>query len=99
MPRVAEVVFVKQIDADFQNVEKKDLSKTKPGEGGFSSTGISVIKKSKIEDDLEITSEEATMEVNDKITLVEKVTNYFFFRFINGKSTNVNWRFYIWLLS
>ena len=73
--RVAQVVFVKRIDADFQKVEKKDLSKTKRGEGGFGSTGISVIKKSKIEDDLEITSEEAIMEVNDKITLVEKVTN------------------------
>ena len=56
--RVAQVVFVKRIDADFQKVEKKDLSKTKRGEGGFGSTGISVIKKSKIEDDLEITSEE-----------------------------------------
>ena len=73
--RVAQVVFVKRIDADFQKVEKKDLSKTKRGEGGFGSTGISVIKKSKIEDDLEITSEEAIMEVNDKITLVEKVTH------------------------
>ena len=73
--RVAQVVFVERIDADFQKVEKKDLSKTKRGEGGFGSTDISVIKKSKIEDDLEITSEEAIMEVNDKITLVEKVTN------------------------
>ena len=74
--RVVQVVFVKRIDADFQKVEKKDLlSKTKRGEAGFDSTGISVIKKSKIEDDLEITSEEAIMEVNDKITLVEKVTN------------------------
>ena len=73
--RVTQIVFVKRIDADFQKVEKKDLSKTKRGEGGFGSTGISVIKKSKIEDDLEITSEEAIMEVNDKITLVEKVTN------------------------
>ena len=34
-----------------------------------------MIKNSKIEDDLEITSEEAIMEVNNKITLVEKVTN------------------------
>ena len=73
--RVAQVVFVKRIDADFQKVEKKDLSKTKRGEGGFGLTGISMIKKSKIEDDLEITSEEAIMEVNDKVTLVEKVTN------------------------
>ena len=72
--RVAQVVFAKGIDADFQKVEKKDLSKTKQREGGFGSTGISVIKKSKIEDDLEITFEEAIMEVNDKITLVEKVT-------------------------
>ena len=73
--RVAQVVFVKRIDTDFQKVEKKDLSKTKRGEGGFGSTGISVIKKSKNEDDLEITSEEAIMEVNAKITLVEKVTD------------------------
>ena len=52
------------------------LGKAKRGEGGFDSTGTSVIKKSKIEDDdLEITSEEAIMEVNGKITLVEKVTN------------------------
>ena len=27
--RVAPVAFVKRIDADFQKVEKKDLSKTK----------------------------------------------------------------------
>ena len=73
--RVAQVVFVKQIDADFEKVEKKDLSKTKREEGGFGSTGISLIKKSKLKDDLEITSEEAIMEVNDKITLAEKVTN------------------------
>ena len=73
--RVAQVVFVKRIDAHFQKVEKKDLSKTKGGEGGFDSTGISLIKKTKIEDDLEITSEEAILEVNDKITLVEKVPN------------------------
>ena len=52
--RVAQVVFVKRIDADFQKVEKKDLlSTTKRGEGGFGSTGISVIKKSESEDDLE----------------------------------------------
>ena len=74
--RVGQVVFVEQIDTDFQKVEKKELlSKTKRGQGGFGSTGTSVIKKSKIEDDLEITSEEAIMEVNDKVTLVEKVTN------------------------
>ena len=34
-----------------------------------------VIKKLKIEDDLEISCEEPIMELNDKITLVEKVTN------------------------
>ena len=73
--RIAQVIFVKRIDANFEKVEKKDLSKTKRGEGGFGLAGISVIKKSKIEDDLEITSEEAIMEVNDKVTLVEKVTN------------------------
>ena len=36
--RVAQVVFVKRIDADFQKIEKKGLSKTKRGEGGFGST-------------------------------------------------------------
>ena len=50
--RVAQVVFVKQVDVDFQKVEKKYLSKTKRGKRGFGSTGISVIKKSKMEDDL-----------------------------------------------
>ena len=74
--RVGQVVFVKKIDVDFEKVEKKELlSKTKRGEGGFGLAGASVIKKSKIEDDLEITSEEAIMEVNDKIILVEKVRN------------------------
>ena len=74
--RVGQVVFVNRIDVDFEKVEKKELlGKTKRGEGGFSSTGTSVIKKLKIEDDLEITSEEAIMEINDKIILVEKVTN------------------------
>ena len=43
--KVAEIVFVKRIDPDFQKVEKKDLSKTKREKGGFGSTGISVIKK------------------------------------------------------
>ena len=74
--RVGQVVFVKQINVDFEKVEKKELlDKTKWGEGSFGSTDTSVIKKSKIEDDLEITSEEAITEVNDKIILVEKVTN------------------------
>ena len=44
--RVAQFVFLKWIDADFQKGEKKDLlSKTKRGESGFGSTGTSVIKK------------------------------------------------------
>ena len=73
--RVAQVAFHKRIDVDFQKVEMKDLSKIKRGECGFGSTGVSVIKKPKIEDDLGITSEEAIMEVNYKGTLVEKVTN------------------------
>ena len=78
--RIGQVVFLKRIDVDFEKVQKKVLlGKAKRGEGGFGSTGTSVIKKSKIEDDdLEITSEEAIMEVNGKITLVEKVTNQFF---------------------
>ena len=51
------------------------LGKTKLGEGGFGSTSVSAIKKTKNEGDLQITSEEAIMEGNNKITLVEKVTN------------------------
>ena len=65
-------------------VEKKeDLGNTKRGDGGFGSTGVTVTKKMKAneeisesqpepETDLEITSEEAILSVKDKVIIEEK---------------------------
>ena len=77
--RVAQVVFLEKFDVHIDKVSKKeDLASTKRGSGGFGSTGITVIKKIKTEldsqDDLEITCEEATLTVNDKVIVNEKVT-------------------------
>ena len=46
--RIAQVVFIEKTDVNFQEVTKKSwLGITKRGSGGFGSTGLSVIKKTK----------------------------------------------------
>ena len=44
--RIGQVVFLEKFDVQFTKVKKKeDLGKTKRGNGGFGSTGVTVIKK------------------------------------------------------
>ena len=76
--RLAQVVFMRRFDADFQKVEKvSELGITERQEGGFGSTGKTVIKKMRFEEeeDLEIKSEEAILTENDKVILHEKIEN------------------------
>ena len=63
--RLAQAVFLEKFDVKFEKVNNiEQLGKTKRGNGGFGSTGITVIKKMKPnkeeeheETDTEITSE------------------------------------------
>ena len=80
--RVAQVVFLENFDVQFTKGNKKDLGNTKRGNGGFGSTGVSVIKKMKLskeisesepETDVEIISEEAIMSVDNKVIIKEKI--------------------------
>ena len=79
--RLAQVVFLEKFDVRFDKVSKReDLGSTKRGSGGFGSTGITVIKKMKThedeldsQDDLEITPEEGTITMNDKVIVSEKI--------------------------
>ena len=67
--RLAQAVILEKFDVKFEKVNNiEQLGKTKRGNGGFGSTGITVIKKMKPneeeeheETDTEITSEEAIM--------------------------------------
>ena len=69
--RVAQVIFVEQLDAKFEKITKKDLlGITKRGDGDFVSTGMSVIKKAK-KDPISETEEqenfdEAVSKLDDK---------------------------------
>ena len=48
--RIAQVVFIEKFDVNFQKVTKKSLlGITKRGSRGFGSTGLSVIKKTKVD--------------------------------------------------
>ena len=52
--RIAQVVFLEKFDAQFEKVRKKEeLSATKRDSGGFSSTGLTVIKKMKVSEEEE----------------------------------------------
>ena len=83
--RIAQAVFLEKFDVQFTKVNKKeDLGATKRGDGGFGSTGVTVLKKMKANEEIfdpepetetEITSEEAIMSVNDKVTIEEKIIN------------------------
>lgn len=64
-----------RFDAEFQKVDQlDDLGITERQEGGFGSTGKTIIKKMKF-DDAEIKSEEAILIKNDKVIVHEKVEN------------------------
>ena len=105
--RIAQVVFTKKFNANFHRVADQHLlGRTKRGNNGFGSTGVTVIKKVKKDDDenqtelttsennrvivnlednlqiipekseneLEITSEEAIMNVNNEVVVLESIT-------------------------
>ena len=80
--RLAQAVFLEKFNVKFEKVDKKEqLGKTKRGNGGFGSTGITVIKKMRQneeeepeETDTEITTEEAIMSTDKKVIIKEKVT-------------------------
>ena len=114
--RIAQVVLIEKYNVKFEKVSDKSLlGATKRGSSGFGSTGLSVIKKTKLDDwliesddknvsdlpetpessesikakgcsscdqpklieteeELQIVSEEATMKVNDKIIIHDKIT-------------------------
>ena len=80
--RLAQAVFLEKFDVKFEKVNNiEQLGKTKRGNGGFGSTGITVIKKMKPneeeeheETDTEITSEEAIISTDKKVTIKEKIT-------------------------
>ena len=80
--KLAQAVFLDKFDVKFEKVNNiEQLGKTKRGNGGFGSTGITVIKKMKPneeeeheETDTEITSEEAIMSTDKKVIIKEKIT-------------------------
>ena len=67
--RITLVVFVEKFNANFHRVTDKHLlGQTKRGNDGFGSTGVTVIKKAKKDDDDEI--ELTTLE--NKLLLLQK---------------------------
>ena len=80
--RLAQAVFLEKFNVKFEKVDKKErLGKTKRGNGGFGSTGLTVIKTMRQneeeepeETDTEITSEETIMSTDKKVIIKEKVT-------------------------
>ena len=76
--RIAQVVFMEKFNVDFKKVfPVESLGKTKRGNDGFGSTGVSDVKKFKpdseeiskdsedsVDNELEIVSENAVMTVN-----------------------------------
>ena len=105
--RTAHVGFMEKFNANFHRVTDKHLlGQTKRGNDGFWSTGVTVIKKAKKDDDdeielttlennqvivtseenlqiipekseneVQITSEEAIMTVNEEVVVHESITN------------------------
>ena len=81
--RLAQAVFLEKFNVKFEKVDKKEqLGKTKRGNGGFGSTGITVIKKMRQNEeeepektDTEITSEEAIMSTDKKVIIKERNNN------------------------
>ena len=81
--RIAQVVFIRKFDADFREVDSLEkLGKTERQEGGFGSTGKTVIKKLILDPEsgqdrkeLSIICEEGIIEKDNEILLHEKVTS------------------------
>ena len=81
--RIAQVVFMRKFDANFVEVNSLEkLGQTERQEGGFGSTGKTVIKKIRLEPESDqeileatITSEEAILMENKKVIIHEK-NNY-----------------------
>ena len=102
--RIAQVVFMEKFNANFHRVTDKHLfGQTKQENNGFGSTGVTVIKKAKKDDneielrtlesnqvivvseknlqiipeesenEVQITSEEAIMTVNDELVVYESI--------------------------
>ena len=73
--RIAQIVFIRKFDADFVEVNSLEKLGQTERQGGFGSTGKTVIKKIRLEPELEttITSEEAILiENNEKVIIHEK---------------------------
>ena len=69
--RIAQVVFMEKFNANFHMVtDMHILGQTKRGNDGFGSTGVTVIKKAKKDDDDEI--ELTTLENNQVIVTSEE---------------------------
>ena len=85
--RIAQVVFIRKFDAEFRKVDSLEkLGKTERQEGGFGSTGKTVIKKIKLDresdedvtscnEELSIICEERTIKKDNEILLHEKITS------------------------
>ena len=85
--RIAQVVFIRKFDAEFRKVDSLEkLGKTERQEGGFGSTGKTVIKKIKLDresdedvtsrnEELSIICEEGTIKKDNEILLHEKITS------------------------
>ena len=75
--RIAQVVFMRRYDVDFNEVESfEQLGVTQRQKGGFGSTGKTIIKKLKLDDleeeELSITCEEGVINKNNETILHEK---------------------------
>ena len=80
--RIAQVVLLEKFNVQFVKVNKQEeLGTTKRGSGGFGSTGITVIKKMKLnkpenesdpKSDAENNKEEGMICVNDKVIVKKK---------------------------
>ena len=65
--RIAQVVFVEKFNASFHRLSEKHLlDKTKRGNDGFGSTGITVIKKVKKDDD-DVNEIQSTTSENNQV--------------------------------
>ena len=72
--RIAQVVFMEKFNANFVQVfDKGLLGKTKRGNDGFGSTGVSVIKKSKNDSDKSITSESEQATAQNSCKMLQVV--------------------------
>ena len=78
--RIAQIVFMRKYEADFVEVDSiKELGETERQKGGFGSTGKTVIKKIKLDEEEEsdnfITCEEGIIEKDNKTILHEKIVS------------------------